>query len=78
MTRTSPKTMESKRTKSTQVELKKLKALLPTLKQKASSSPIEIVMETIYYIRQLEEQLLDRFQMDLSGKKRQKTSPVVQ
>ncbi|CAF0831371.1 unnamed protein product [Didymodactylos carnosus] len=45
----------------TKKELKKLKSLLPTLKRKSSSSPIEIVMETIRYIRELEEQLIDRF-----------------
>lgn len=48
----------------TKVELKKLKSLLPTLKQKSTSSPIEIVLETIRYIRELEDQLIDRFQMD--------------
>ncbi|UJR36728.1 hypothetical protein I4U23_029444 [Adineta vaga] len=50
----------------TEMEFRKLKSLLPTLKQKASSSPMEIVMETIRYIRQLEDQLIDRFQLDLS------------
>jgi hypothetical protein len=77
MTRTTSSRMESrKKTKSnpTKSELKKLKSLLPTLKQKSSSSPIEIVLETIRYIRQLEDQLIDRFQLDtlnqssLSGK----------
>ena len=48
------------------MELKKLKSLLPTLKQKPTSTPIEIVLETIRYIRQLEDQLIDRFQMDTS------------
>jgi hypothetical protein len=48
------------------LELKKLKSLLPTLKQKPTSTPIEIVLETIRYIRQLEEQLIDRFPMDIS------------
>ncbi len=49
------------------MELKKLKSLLPTLKQKPASTPIEIVLETIRYIRQLEDQLIDRFQMDTSN-----------
>ncbi len=49
------------------MELKKLKSILPTLKQKPASTPIEIVMETIRYIRQLEDQLIDRFQTDTSG-----------
>ncbi|CAF0807755.1 unnamed protein product [Adineta ricciae] len=62
MTRTS-----SKKAKTTQMELKKLKSLLPSLQQKSSSSPMEIVMETIRYIRQLEDQLIDRFQLDLSS-----------
>jgi hypothetical protein len=56
--------MEStKKTKSnlTKIELKKLKSILPTLQQKPSSTPIEIVLETIRYIRQLEDQLIDRF-----------------
>jgi hypothetical protein len=61
--------MEStKKTQSnlTKIELKKLKSILPTLKQKPSSTPIEIVLETIRYIRQLEDQLIDRFHMDTS------------
>jgi hypothetical protein len=62
--------MEStkKKTKSnlTKLELKKLKSILPTLKQKPSSTPIEIVLETIRYIRQLEDQLIDRFHFDTS------------
>ncbi len=69
MTRTSSTRMEStKKTKPnlTKVELKKLKSILPTLKQKPSSTPIEIVLETIRYIRQLEDQLIDRFHMDTS------------
>ncbi len=49
------------------MELKKLKSILPTLKQKPKSTPIEIVLETIRYIRQLEEQLIDRFQIDTSN-----------
>ncbi len=49
------------------MELKKLKSILPTLKQKPTSTPIEIVLETIRYIRQLEEQLIDRFQIDTSN-----------
>ena len=49
------------------MELKKLKSLLPSLQQKSSSSPMEIVMETIRYIRQLEDQLIDRFQLDVSS-----------
>jgi len=48
------------------LELKKLKSLLPTLKQKPTSTPMEIVLETIRYIRQLEDQLIDRFPMDIS------------
>ncbi len=51
----------------TKMELKKLKSILPTLKEKPTSTPIEIVLETIRYIRQLEEQLIDRFQMDTSS-----------
>ncbi len=51
----------------TKMELKKLKSILPTLKQKPTSTPIEIVLETIRYIRQLEEQLIDRFQIDTSN-----------
>ncbi len=69
MTRTSSTRMEStKKTKPnlTKIELKKLKSILPTLKQKSSSTPIEIVLETIRYIRQLEDQLIDRFHMDTS------------
>ncbi len=70
MTRTSSSRMEStkKKTKSnlTKLELKKLKSILPTLKQKPSSTPIEIVLETIRYIRQLEDQLIDRFHFDTS------------
>ncbi len=61
MTRTS-----TKKVNMTKVELKKLKSILPTLKQKPSSTPIEIVLETIRYIRQLEDQLIDRFHMDTS------------
>lgn len=61
MTRTS-----SKKVNMTKMELKKLKSILPTLKQKPTSTPMEIVLETIRYIRQLEEQLIDRFQMDIS------------
>ena len=60
MTRTSS---SAKKVNMTKMELKKLKSILPTLKQKSSSSPIEIVLETIRYIRQLEEQLLDQFPM---------------
>ncbi len=48
----------------TKMELKKLKSILPRLKQKPTSTPIEIVLETIRYIRQLEEQLIDQFQID--------------
>jgi hypothetical protein len=48
------------------IELKKLKSLLPTLKQKPTSTPMEIVLETIRYIRQLEDQLIERFPMDIS------------
>lgn len=59
MTRTSSKT-----TNMTKIELKKLKSILPSLKQKPTTTPIEIVLETIRYIRQLEDQLMDRFQMD--------------
>jgi hypothetical protein len=69
--------MEStKKTKSNlaKLELKKLKSILPTLKQKSSSTPIEIVLETIRYIRQLEEQLIDRLQMETTG--RQKLSSL--
>lgn len=51
----------------TKMELKKLKSILPTLKQKRTSTPIEIVLETIRYIRQLEDQLVDQFQMDISN-----------
>jgi hypothetical protein len=69
MTRTSSTQMNNKKVNMTQMELKKLKSLLPTLKQKPSSSPIEIVMETIRYIRALEDQLIDRFHMDTSGKR---------
>ncbi len=61
MTRTS-----TKKVNMTKIELKKLKSILPTLKQKPKSTPIEIVLETIRYIRQLEEQLIDRFQIDTS------------
>ena len=61
MTRTS-----SKKPNMTKMELKKLKSILPTLKQKPTSTPIEIVLETIRYIRQLEEQLIDQFQLDTS------------
>jgi len=64
-------TRNSSSTKKTQpnlakIELKKLKSILPTLKQKPTSTPIEIVLETIRYIRQLEDQLIDR---SLSGRK---------
>jgi hypothetical protein len=64
-------TRNSSTTKKTQpnlakLELKKLKSILPTLKQKPTSTPIEIVLETIRYIRQLEDQLIDR---SLSGRK---------
>ncbi|CAF0807056.1 unnamed protein product [Rotaria sp. Silwood1] len=62
MTRTS-----SKKLNMTKMELKKLKSILPTLKQKPTSTPMEIVLETIRYIRQLEDQLIDRFQMDISN-----------
>ncbi|CAF0848484.1 unnamed protein product [Rotaria sordida] len=62
MTRTS-----SKKLNMTKMELKKLKSILPTLKQKPTSTPIEIVLETIRYIRQLEDQLIDRFQMNISN-----------
>ncbi|CAF1562545.1 unnamed protein product [Rotaria magnacalcarata] len=51
----------------TKMELKKLKSILPTLKQKPTSTPMEIVLETIRYIRQLEDQLIDRFQFDASN-----------
>jgi hypothetical protein len=50
----------------TKMELKKLKSILPTLKQKPTTTPIEIVLETIRYIRQLEDQLIDRFHADTS------------
>jgi len=63
--------MEStKKTKSnlTKIELKKLKSILPTLQQKPSSTPIEIVLETIRYIRQLEDQLIDRFHTGMKTK----------
>lgn len=50
----------------TKLELKKLKSILPTLKQKPTTTPIEIVLETIRYIRQLEDQLIDRFHVDTS------------
>jgi len=64
-------TRNSSSTKKTQpnlakIELKKLKSILPTLKQKPTSTPIEIVLETIRYIRQLEDQLIER---SLSGRK---------
>jgi len=52
----------------TKIELKKLKSILPKLKQKPTTTPIEIVLETIRYIRQLEDQLFDRY----SGKIRKK------
>ncbi|CAF1133107.1 unnamed protein product [Rotaria sordida] len=65
MTRNSSSTKKTK-TDLTKVELKKLKSILPTLKQKPTSTPIEIVLETIRYIRQLENQLIDRFQTDTS------------
>src|SRR4051794_21784057 len=55
------KSMSSQQDKTTKNEFKKLKSLLPTLKRKQQSSQIEIVMETIRYIRELEEQLIDRF-----------------
>jgi len=54
MTRTASSSQKSHMTK---IELKKLKSILPNLKQKPSSTPIEIVLETIRYIRQLEDQL---------------------
>ncbi|UJR09438.1 hypothetical protein I4U23_013678 [Adineta vaga] len=69
MTRKTASSMEStKQTKPNlaKVELKKLKSILPTLKQKPTSTPIEIVLETIRYIRQLEDQLIDRFQINSS------------
>lgn len=50
----------------TNIELKKLKSILPNLKQKPASTPIEIVLETIRYIRQLEDQLVDQYQLDSS------------
>ena len=50
----------------TKMELKKLKSILPTLKEKSTSTPIEIILETIRYIQQLEDQLIDRFQMNVS------------
>ncbi|CAF3083235.1 unnamed protein product [Rotaria socialis] len=62
MTRTS-----ATKTNMTKMELKKLKSILPTLKQKPTSTPMEIVLETIRYIRQLEDQLIDRFQLDPSN-----------
>ncbi|CAF1127059.1 unnamed protein product [Rotaria sp. Silwood1] len=65
MTRSSSSNKKTK-TNLTKIELKKLKSILPTLKQKPTSTPIEIVLETIRYIRQLEDQLIDRFQMDTS------------
>ncbi|CAF1546567.1 unnamed protein product [Adineta steineri] len=70
MTGSSSSRMESnKKTKTDlqKIELKKLKSILPTLKQKPTSTPIEIVLETIRYIRQLEDQIVDRFQMDTSS-----------
>ena len=75
MTRSSSLKLESakkNKTDLTKIELKKLKSILPTLKQKPRSTPIEIVLETIRYIRQLENQLIDRFPMDtsLSGRKK--------
>ena len=54
----------------TKIELKKLKSILPKLKQKPTTTPIEIVLETIRYIRQLEDQLFDRY----SGKIRKKNN----
>ncbi|CAF2717472.1 unnamed protein product [Rotaria sp. Silwood2] len=65
MTRSSSSNKKTK-TNLTKIELKKLKSILPTLKQKPTSTPIEIVLETIRYIRQLEDQLIDRFQLDTS------------
>ena len=62
MTRSS--STKKPKSNTTKMELKKLKSLLPTLKQKPASSPIEIVLETIRYIRQLEDLLIDRFHMD--------------
>lgn len=70
MTRNSSSKMElNKKNQSNlaKIELKKLKSILPTLKQKPTSTPIEIVLETIRYIRELEDQLIERFQTD-SGK----------
>ncbi|CAF1099785.1 unnamed protein product [Didymodactylos carnosus] len=60
-TTTTPSTSSSSTSNLTKKELRKLKSLLPTLQRKSSTSPIEIVMETIRYIRELEEQLVDRF-----------------
>lgn len=57
----------SKKVNMTKMELKKLKSILPTLKQKTSSTPMEIVLETIRYIRQLEEQLFEQFPMELTN-----------
>ena len=70
MTRTSSSTIMKSTTKTesnlTKIELKKLKSILPTLTKKPTSTPIEIVLETIRYIRQLEDQLIDRYHMDTS------------
>ena len=52
----------SKEVNMAKMELKKLKSILPTLKQKRKSTPLEIILETIRYIQQLEDQLIDRFQ----------------
>lgn len=53
---------KTKKSNMTKMELKKLKSILPKLQQKPTSTPIEIVLETIRYIRQLEDQLIDRIQ----------------
>lgn len=66
MTRTSSTTnmdstkKKSKKSNLAKIELKKLKSILPRLQQKPTSTPIEIVLETIRYIRQLEDQLIER------------------
>jgi hypothetical protein len=64
---TRPSSSSSKKVNTTKMELKKLKSILPKLKQKPTSTPIEIVLETIRYIRQLEEQLIDQFQIDTTA-----------
>ena len=63
-TLTMTRTSSLRKANTTKMELKKLKSILPQLKQKPTSTPIEIVLETIRYIRQLEEQLIDQFQLD--------------